>query len=427
MTIALYIAGGIALAGLLGFAVLTITENFVANHQDRVDHVPGVGSDPAEFMRALHGAAGERSTAGNDVALFQNGDDIFPPMLAAIGAATTTVHFVSYIVWRGAIAEQFLAAFCAAAHRGVVVRVVADSEGSSDHFDKHMVERLRSAGCHFAWYRRAHWFDVTKYNRRSHRRILVVDGTVGFTGGVGVADQWMGNAATPEQWRDTHARVTGPAVQSLQAGFTDTWNRCTNELLLHERDYPQLDATDGMTVTAVVSNPSGGTSEAQRVMAACIAAATRTLRITNAYFVPTPAFIQALCDARTRGVAVSIVVPGRRIDQQFVRRASRHTWPKLLAAGVEIHEFQPAMIHAKTLIIDDEVVLVGSINFDPRSFSLNAECGIVVADRGLASGMATVFARDLQRSQRVDASHVTGRSVVTRSLDQIFYWFRAQL
>jgi cardiolipin synthase len=427
MTIALYIAGGLVLLGLLGFAVLTITENFIANHQDRVDHVPGVGSDAAPFMRALHGAAGERSTDGNEVAVYQNGDEIFPPMLAAIGAATNTVHFVSYIIWEGIIAEQFIAAFCDAARRGVVVRVVADSEGSSDRLDKKQVQRLRDAGCHFAWYRRAHWFDFTKYNRRSHRRILVVDGIVGFTGGAGVADQWMGTAANEKQWRDTHARITGPAVEALQAGFTDTWNRCTNELLLHERDYPALDTAGAMRVTAVVSNPSGGTSAAQRVVAACIAAATQTLRITNAYFVPTPAFIEALCDARSRGVAVTVMVPGEHIDVQLVRRASRHTWPKLLAAGVEIHEFQPAMVHAKTLVIDDAVALVGSINFDPRSFSLNAECAVVVADRGLATRMAAVFANDLRRCERVEAAAVSGRSVVTRSLDQMCYWFRAQL
>jgi cardiolipin synthase len=308
-----------------------------------------------------------------------------------------------------------------------MVRIIVDSEGSSDDLDGDDVRRLRDAGCHFAWYRRAHWFDLTKYNRRSHRRILVVDGTIGFTGGVGIADQWEGHAENDAHWRETHARVIGPAVEGLQAGFTDSWNRCTNELLLHERDYPALDVAGRMMVTTIISTPSGGSSAAQRVVAACLAAATKSLRVTNAYFVPTPAFVEALCAARARGVEVAVITPGPHIDQPFVRRASRHTWRQLIAAGVEIHEFQPAMVHAKTLVIDDAVTLVSSINFDPRSFSLNAECGIVVADRGLAAEMARVFSADLARSTPVTAATLRSLTVGTRTMDALYYWCRAQL
>jgi cardiolipin synthase len=427
VTTLLYVAGAIVLAALLDFAYVTIAVNFVASHQDRVDHVPAVADDPARFMRALHGAAGEAVTTGNDVVVYQNGDAIFPPMLEAIAGSRSTVHFSSYIFWSGSIAERFIEAFCAAARRGVVVRLVVDSEGSSDRLHRDDVRRLRDAGCRFAWYRRVQWFDFTKYNHRSHRRILVVDGAVAFTGGAGVADQWLGNAEDATQWRETHARIAGPAVQGLQAGFTDSWNRCTSELLLHERDYPALAPAGRMQVTTVVSTPSAGTSPAQRVVAACIGAATTSLRVTNAYFVPTPAFVEALCAARARGVAVTVVVPGPLIDQRFVRRASRHTWHQLVAGGVELHEFQPAMVHAKTMVVDDVVALIGSINFDPRSFSLNAECGIVAADRGLAAVMAGAFTHDLTRSTRVTPEALARLQFVTRAVDALCYWCRPQL
>ena len=427
MTTLLWIAGGLAAAVAAGLVYMTLAVNFVANQQDRVDNVPAVDADPEAFMRALQGAAGQGVTMDNDVRLYQNGDEIFPAMLDAIRASRSTVHFSSYILWSGRIGNRFADAFCDAARRGVVVRIIVDSEGSADELDDSLVRRLRAAGCRFAWYRPAQWFDVTEYNGRTHRRILVIDGTTGFTGGVGVADLWLGNAEGPANWRDTHARVVGPAVTALQAGFTDNWNQCTHELLLHERDYPALEGRGGMPVTTVISTPAGGSSPAQRVMAACIAAATRTLRVTNAYFVPTPTFVDALCAARQRGVHVQVLTPGPHHDKPFVRRASRHTWRALLASGIEIHEFQPSMVHAKTLTVDGALALIGSINFDPRSFSLNAECGIVVADAGLAAQMDTVFAGDLARSLRVTIEDVEGRALGTRLIDALCYWVRAQL
>jgi cardiolipin synthase A/B len=289
------------------------------------------------------------------------------------------------------------------------------------------VNRLIDAGCKVVWFRRIRWFDFTQYNRRSHRRILVVDGVVGFTGGVGIADEWAGHAESPKHWRDTHVRVTGPAVGALQAAFADSWNLCTDELLLNARDYPALSRTGDLFVCAVVSTPTSGTSQAQRVVAACVDASARTLHATNAYFVPGPAFIESLCDARARGVEVTIVVPGPYHDQPIVRRASRHTWKKLLACGVAIHEYQPTMIHAKTMVVDGTLSLVGSINLDPRSFALNAECGVVVADKGFGEGMERVFAADLAKSRRVDARTIASLDRVTRMVDALCYWCRAQL
>ena len=221
--------------------------------------------------------------------------------------------------------------------------------------------------------------------------------------------------------------VTGPIVASLQGAFTDNWNQCTNELLLDERDYPTLVPTGDVPVCAVVSTPANGASEAQRVMAACVAGSTRSLHVSNAYFVPPTAFIDALCAASERGVDVEILVPGPHHDQKIVQRASRHTWPRLVRSGVRIYEFQPTMMHAKSVITDGELLLVGSINFDPRSFALNAECGVVIVSRRLAAEAEGFFQADIARSQLVTLEQLSTLGIGNRLADKICYWARAQL
>lgn len=426
MSVILTILAAILLLVVVGFVYMTAAVNADADRQDSVNAAPPIADDPAAFLRALHGGAGEPACTGNQVELFQNGDEIFPAMIAAIRAARETVHFSTYVYWAGAIPDEFAALFCETARRGVMVRVVVDSEGA-DPMNPALITRMREAGCQIGLFREARWYSWTRYNHRSHRRLLIVDGCVGFTGGVGIADEWAGNAESPAHWRDTHARIAGPAVSSLQASFADTWNHCTDDLLLNARDYPPLDPAGAMHVSVVSSTPSNGSSEAQRTMAACIAAATRTLHITNAYFVPTPAFIRNLCRASERGVDVQVLVPGPHIDMRVVRWASEHVWAQLLESGVRIHEFQPTMIHCKTLVVDGQVSLVGSINFDPRSFALNSECAIVVADAALAAEMERVFTCDLARSRRVTLDEVRSRGVAARARNAVCYWLRAQL
>ena len=418
--------GGLFVAAIAGAVYLTLAVNAEANHQDRVLSVPFAAADLDGFLRAFQGAAGQSLTSGNDVTVMQNGDAIFPAMMDAIRSARGTIHLATYIYWAGDVPRAFTDALSDAAKRGVVVRIVLDSEGA-EFIPKAMVQQMSDAGCTVAWFRRAHWYDWTKYNRRSHRRLLVVDGVVGFTGGVGIADEWSGNAQGPGHWRETHVRVTGPVVAALQAGFADSWNQCTRELLLAGRDYPLLERTGALPIVPIISVPANGASAAQRAYAALVATASRTLRITNAYFVPTPAFIDALCSARARGVDVTVIVPGPYHDQPIVRRASRHSWPKLLAAGVEIHEFQPTMIHAKTMVVDGLLHLVGSINFDPRSFALNSEFGVLIVNEAIAATAESVYAADLARSKRVTMNDVRARGAMARAIDAVCYWLRAQL
>jgi Phosphatidylserine/phosphatidylglycerophosphate/cardiolipin synthases and related enzymes len=409
------------------FVYMTLAINADANRQDLVDAAPPIAADPSAFLRALHGAAGQSPSKGNQVDVFLNGEEIFPAMIDAIRGSRETVHFSTYVWWKGKrIPDQFAALFCETAQRGVMVRIVIDSEGS-ESMSPALLQQMRTAGCHVVFFRRVRWNTWMRYNHRTHRRLLIVDGKVGFTGGVGIADEWSGNAESPEHWRDTHARVLGPAVSSLQAAFADNWNQATEELLLNARDYPSLEEAGVMEACMVVSTPAYGSSAAQRTMASFIAGSTRTLHITNAYFVPTPAFVKNLCAASQRGVDVKVIVPGPHHDMPIVRHASWHVWPKLLAAGVKIYEYQPTMIHCKTIVADGEVSLIGSINFDPRSFALNLECAVVVADAGIAVGMERAFAGDLALCTPIDPATVKARGVATRARDAVSYWVRAQL
>ena len=420
------IAATLLVVAILAFIYLTLSLNAESRDQANVISVPMVTSALDEFMRAIGGAAGQATVGGNTVDLYQNGDEIFPPMLDAITNAKSTVHFSTYVFWDGTIPDTFADAFSTAAKRGITVRVVLDSEGSSP-MKKAVAARMRSAGVHVSWYHRARWYDWARYNRRTHRRLLIIDGTVAFTGGVGIADVWSGHAQSSKHWRDTHVRVTGPGVTALQSAFLDNWNTCENELLMHGRDFPLQPHAGTITLAAIVSTPANGTSPAQRVMAACVAAAEQSLHITNPYFIPTRGFRHALGAAVKRGVQVQVVMPGPYHDQPIVRRASRHTWRTLVDNGVELYEYQPTMIHAKTLVVDDAVILVGSINFDPRSFSLNQEAGIVAADGELAARMNTVFADDIAQSTRVTAASIAERGWPNRTVDAMCYWVRAQL
>jgi cardiolipin synthase len=424
---ALWVLGAFAGTSVLWFIYLTLAMNADANREDLVNAAPPIADDPSIFLRTLHGSAGESPTKGNQVDVLINGDEIFPAMIDAIRQSTETVHFATYVWWEGKnIPGAFATLFCETAQRGVSVRIVIDSEGSESMSDA-LVKKMRDSGCKVEFFRRLHWNTWMRYNQRSHRRLLIVDGRVGFTGGVGIADEWSGDAGGPQHWRDTHARITGPAVYSLQAAFADNWNKATSELLLNARDYPALAEAGKMEASIVVSTPTSGSSAAQRTMASLIAGATKTLHFTNAYFVPTPAFVKNLCDASRRGVDVRVIVPGPHHDMPIVRYASWHSWPELLEAGVKIFEYQPTMIHCKTAVADGEVSIIGSINFDPRSFALNLECAVVVADTEVAAAMEFAFATDIADCVSIDIRTVRARGVARRARDAACYWVRGQI
>jgi len=421
-----WFAGAVLCVVALVAVYTTLAVNAEAKRQDDVVSVPVIATAPDAFMRTLAAVAGPSVCAGNEVRLYQNGDEIFPPMLDAIAQARDSVHFSTYVYYAGRVPDQFASAFEAAARRGVTVRVVLDRNGAKKISPQRILD-MRRAGCDVRWFRPMQWYDWKKYNRRTHRRLLVVDGEIGFTGGVGIADEWSGRGDGPTHWRDSHVRILGPVVHDLQAAFADNWNEATGQLLLGAQYFPALEPRGDTPVCIVESNPTNATSAAQRSIAALVAGASRSLSITNAYFVPTPPFVRALCAARARGVDVKIVVPGPFHNKPSVRRASRHTWNDLLEGGVELSEHQRTMVHAKVLVADDEITMVGSINFDPRSFALNAECAAVMLDRGLAASATAAFRTDLSNARRVTLDDVRARSLITRAIDAAAYWVRGQL
>jgi cardiolipin synthase len=408
------------------FGYVTASVNAEADREDVIVSVPPVAKDVRAFMRALAGAVGEDVHDGNQIEVFQNGVEIFPALLDAIAAARDSVHFSTFVYEAGEIPTKFAAAFSAASQRGVTVRVILDRSGSKKTPNE-LIESMRRAGCEVRWFRGIHWFDWARYNHRNHRKLLVVDGKIAFTGGVGIADEWDGDGDSPTHWRDSHVRILGPAVAAVQSAFVDNWNEATGELPVGENHFPELSPAGDVPVCAVQSNPVNATSSAQRSMAVLIAGSTRRLWITNAYFVPSPPFVQALCAAKSRGVDVKILLPGPYHNQPAVRRASRRTWGSLLEGGAELYEYQPTMIHCKIVIVDSSVTSIGSINFDPRSFALNAEFGVVALDRGLAKQMEDAFVDDLRSAQRVTAEDLRQLPVHERILNVFFYWIRAQL
>jgi cardiolipin synthase len=377
-------------------------------------------------MRALGGSASADIIGGNSITLLQNGVEIFPALLEAITSARESVHFSTFIYSSGEIPIQFANAFSAAAKRGVEVRMVFDKSGSK-RVSPELMSRMRKAGCNIKWFRPIQWYSWAKYNHRTHRKLLIIDGTVAFTGGVGIADEWNGNADSPTHWRDTHVKVLGPGVASIQAAFVDNWNEATGELPIDEKYFPMLKPAGGASMCGIQSNPVFGASAAQRSMAVLIAGATERLWIANAYFIPPKPFVRALRAAKARGVDVKILLPGRYHDQPAVRRASRHTWRRLLDAGIELYEYEPTMIHCKIVIVDGSITSIGSINFDPRSFALNAEFGVVALDRELAKETEDAFEADLRYSRRVTTQDLRGLPAYERLLSIFFYWIRAQL
>ena len=426
LALILTIAALLLVLAAAGFVYLTAIVNAEANRDDAIVSVPLVEKDPDAFMRALAGAVSQHVLSGNEMAILQNGVEIFPALFEAMEGARHAIHFSTFIYESGSVPTRFAEALSAAARRGIEVRVILDSRGSKK-IPPELLTQMGDAGCQVRWFRSVKWTTWAKYNHRNHRKLLIVDGKLAFTGGVGIADEWDGDGDSTAHWRDTHVSIIGPAVAAVQGAFVDNWNEATGELPIGENVFPLQVPAGDVGICAIQSNPTSATSDARRSMAALIAGSSRRLWITNAYFVPTPPFLKALCDAKARGVDVKILMPGPYIDEPAVRRASRRTWPALLRGNVELYEFQPTMIHGKIVLVDGAVTSIGSINFDPRSFALNAEFGVVALDPGIAAQLEKAFIADLARSRQVTWEDIRRLSPWQNLLDTVCHWIRAQL
>jgi cardiolipin synthase A/B len=354
----------------------------------------------SQFQRTLGVLLGPEIIAGNRFEALVNGDRIFPSMLDAIRAARHTISFETYIYWSGQIGKDFADALADRARAGIKVHVLVDWVGSSKMEKAYLVE-MESAGVEVRRFHEPHWYNLSKLNNRTHRKILVVDGAVGFTGGVGIATQWTGHAQDPEHWRDTHFKVDGPVVAQMQAVFADNWVKATGVVLHGEAYFPSIAVAGSGAAQMFASSPSGGSESMELMYLLIINAAERSIELSSAYFVPDEISRDAIVDALKRGVKVRIITPGPYTDSETVRRASRALWGDLLAAGAEIYEYQPTMYHCKVLVADDLLVSVGSTNFDDRSFRLNDEASLNIYDGKFAREQVEIFEQDRAKSRRI--------------------------
>lgn len=393
----MFVALGIALALLAALLYVNLgTGERRVSHE--IPHLYPV--DDPQFFRAMGMLLGPDIVGGNRVQALHNGDQIFPAMLEAIRGARRTVLFETFIYWSGAIGDAFAQALSERARAGVKVHVLLDWVGSIK-VDQALVERMREAGVEVHRFHPLRWYNLGRINNRTHRKLLIVDGRVGFTGGVGIAPPWTGHAQDEDHWRDSHYRVEGPVVAQMQGVMLANWGKTTGRILHGEDYFPAPQPAGEQQAQMFHSSPSGGGESMQLMYLIAITAAVRTIDIASAYFVPDDMARLALVAARKRGVRVRVITPGRRIDTQVVRHASRALWGELLQAGVEIYVYQPTMFHCKAMLVDGLLSSVGSTNFDPRSFRLNDEANLNVYDRALAQELTQVFEQDLQRCRRV--------------------------
>ncbi len=381
--------------------IVLIAVNFTLGEKKVQRDIPHLYAiHDAQFLRTMGVMLGPTIVQGNRVEALLNGDQIFPAMLEAIRGAQKTITFETYIYWSGETGRQFADALAERARAGVKVHVLLDWVGSSK-MEETQIEAMRQAGVDILKYRPLRWYNLGRFNNRTHRKLLVVDGKIGFTGGVGIADKWNGHAQDPEHWRDSHFRVEGPVVAQMQAVVMDNWMQTTGKVL-HGADYfPVLAPVGDSPAQMFSSSPSGGSESMELMYLLAITAAQKSIYLSSSYFVPNELVRQALMDAVGRGVKVQIITPGQYIDTETVRRASRGQWYDLLEAGVEIFEYQPTMYHCKVMVVDELLVSVGSTNFDERSFRLNDEANLNVYDAGFARRQIEIFRQDLQQSHRI--------------------------
>jgi cardiolipin synthase len=363
---------------------------------------------------------------GNRLTALYNGDGIFPAMLKAIRAARRTITFETYIYWSGSVGREFAQALGERAQAGVKVHVLLDAVGAAK-IDDGILEEMRRVGIEVELFRPVRWYSLGKLNNRTHRKLLVVDGRTGFTGGVGIADLWLGNAEDPQHWRDSHFQLEGPAVGHMQAAFVDHWIAARSEVL-HGADYfPALETAGTQWAQTFRSAVDDGAESVRLMYLLSLTAATRTIRIANAYFVPDDLTVATLVAARQRGVAIDILLPGRHSDSVLVRRASRARWGRLLEAGVGIYEYLPTMYHCKVMVVDECWTSVGSTNFDSRSFRLNDEANLNVLDQEFAAGEIRQFTRDLAQARRVTFEAWRARPWREKAVEHLTALLRSQL
>jgi cardiolipin synthase len=394
----------------------------IAQDQQTLKIESAHGADNALFPPYVAAVLGAHPTGGNTYAVLTNGDQIFPSMLAAVNAAQRRVSFETYIFNKGTVGRQFTDAFIAAAKRGVVVQLVVDAMGSSK-IPKEWQDELKAAGVKMGEFGQTKWYSLEELNYRTHRKILVVDGRVGFTGGVGLDDQWLGNAQDKEHWRDTMVRLEGPVVRLMEGAFNENFIETLGPVTPVVDPLVQVPAEPFDFAMVLRSSPTGGSNDLKRLYLLSIAAARRTLDISTPYLVTDESSDWSLEQAVKRGVKIRILVEGDLTDAKPVKYASRYAYQRLLDLGIEIYEYQPTMMHAKTMIVDGTWSMFGSANFDNRSLELNDEMNVAVSDPGLAARLLQDFEQDLPRARKLNPDEWRRRSFLEKTREHFWSYF----
>ncbi len=409
------VAGVIALI-LIGSSILGGLIGPVPRYKltDR-DELPD--NDSARFLEIVEALTDAQLNRTGELEVLTNGPSFYPVELEAIHRATQSVNLEAYIFQTGEIARQFLQSMTERARAGVKVNVTLDAFGSMGT-RKSFFSPLIDAGGKVRWYNGPRWYRLMHMDNRTHRELMIVDGRIGFIGGAGIADNWSTGEKGNPRWRDTVVRVEGEAVYNLQATFAENWLSTSGELLTGDAYFPRIQCDRPLVSMVVNSTPTiGGSTRARILFQLLLASARRSISITTPYFLPDKNLMQQLCRAVERGLRVKVLVPGRKSDHMVTRSTSRASYGELLKAGAEVYEYQPSMIHAKILCIDDLWVVVGSTNLDNRSFGINDEVNLAIRDAAVAARFARDMALDLEQSRRISLDEWKHRPVTERATE----------
>ncbi len=396
-----------------------------------VKEIPDVALGEPVFFPTLEAHTDAPIVAGNRIDVLLNGNETFPIMLRDVRSARSTITFAQYVYEDGSIARDLAAAFAERCRAGVETNILLDSRGAND-VPRAILATMKDAGCHVEYFRRVDaegilfpW-KLLRYNYRSHRRILVIDGRIGFTGGYGIDEAWTGDGRTPKHWRDTNARVEGPVVKFLQAAFAESWLETTGIAIGGEDYFPVLGPRGDVPAQVIRSSPAGGSFQNYLLFLLSINSAKKTILITNPYFMPDDVMTKALTQAAARGVHVAVLLQGEA-DSQFTYTASRSHYGPLLLGGVRIFEYKASLLHAKTMVVDGVWATIGTTNVDNRSFALNQEINLTVYDRSIGRRMEQIFDEDLKYAAPVSYDEWKSRGIVQRVIEWFSFPLKEQL
>jgi cardiolipin synthase len=417
------VLGGIAFVLIASYLLAGLIGPLPDYRMTGADELPP--NDTEEYLEVLGALADAQVNRAGKLEVLANGENFYPAALEAIALARRSVCLEAYVFHKSEMGRRYVEALAERARAGVQVNVIGDAFGSITATDS-FFRPLHDAGGKVARYNGLKWYRLLGMDNRTHRELLIVDGKIGFIGGAGIADQWFTGAGKP-RWRDTMVRVEGEAVPNMQATFAENWLAASGELLVGEAYFPQIECQFPTTALVINSTPTaGGSTRARVLFQLLLASARERISITTPYFLPDKSLMRELCNAVERRVRVRVLVPGRKSDHLLTRSTSRGGYGRLLEAGAEVYEYQPSMIHAKVLCVDGRWAVVGSTNFDNRSFGINDEVNLAVRDEALAGRLEADMEADLRQSQRVTLQDWRHRPVTERATELIGWVFERQ-